>query len=95
MDQGVTRKYGHLPRQVYEMLPDQYEVLKKYVRISPYRVLGEMYGVSHQRIQQVILKERERQSAIADAIGQEKVQLGEDPAGHQPGTFQPWNPHPK
>jgi len=67
----TTRKYGKLPRQIYPYMPDVYETVKRYTRVSPYVVIGEMFGISRQRAQQVVLQEKERQAkeaavAIAD-----------------------------
>jgi hypothetical protein len=85
------RKYGHLPRQIYPLLPDAYDVLKKYVRISPYRVLGEMFGMSHQRIQQVVIAEREKQNAELVAERPPQVSIRPNPPRNQPGTISAGN----
>jgi hypothetical protein len=92
MDSWVTRYYGRLPRQLYEYLPTAYEVCKKYTPVSPYRVLGEMFGVSHQRMQQVILAERQRQEqelVVARSKRPETGGPGQTPTGNPPSPVGP------
>jgi len=56
----VTRKkYGKVPRQAREFMPDLYDAIKASgVRKSPYAILAEAFGVSLMRIQQITLAER-------------------------------------